>query len=376
MVGPSKKQKSLSGGASKAPRSELSTLDFGSAGGDVARALAECAGKMEIHEGGDDFSSVAEEAAVLYANDQNDAAAAVLASFVDTLPIGQGEFMWQMLLDLYKLTGMRAEFDERVIAYARSFEKSPPPWDVTDAPAQKAKSSTPSVAMGAALTEQVAKQFDRVRETARKHGTVRIDLSRLRSADEAGCQLFRDLVLDLRGEGVTVRLSGCSSVAAMLGGQVTAGQAENRGMWLLLLDMLQHTDDIERFEEVAVDFAVTFEVSPPSWEPPDMEEITATTDIEGASEAPTGFALEGEVLGASAEGIRKLAAFAADQTSVNVDCSRLRRMDFVAAGSLFNVLATLQGQGKLVSLNRVNAMVAALLRVMGIDQVARLQLRA
>ena len=66
-------------------------------------------------------------------------------------------------------------------------------------------------------------------------------------------------------------------------------------------------------------------------------------------------------------------AFASDHAVVNVDCSRLRRVDFVAAGSLFNVLATLQGQGKNISLNRVNAMVAALLRVMGIDQVCTLQ---
>ncbi|QID19702.1 STAS domain-containing protein [Nitrogeniibacter mangrovi] len=331
---------------------------------------------MEVHEGGDDFSSIAEEAAVLYANGQNDAAAAVLAAFVDSLPIGQGEFMWMMLIDLYKLTGMRAEFDERVIAYARSFEKSPPAWDVADAPAQKSKSSSPSVAMGAALTEEVGKQFVRVRETALKHGAVRIDLSRLRSADDAGCTLFRDLVGALREQGVTVKLSGCAAVAAMLGGQVTVGQAENRNMWLLLLDMLQHTDDMDRFEEVAVDYAVTFEVSPPSWEAPSMEAMATTTDIESTPAAPQGFALEGELLGANAEGIRKLAAYAADHAAVEVDCSRLRRVDFVAAGSLFNVLSTLQGQGKLVSLNRVNAMVAALLRVMGIDQVARLQIQA
>lgn len=376
MVGPSKKHNVAPGKPTQGPRSELSTLDFAAAGGDVARALAECADKMEIREGGDDFAAVSEEAAVLYANGQNDAAAAVLASYVDGLPTGTGEFLWMMLIDLYKLTGMRAEFDERVIAYARSFEKSPPPWDGSDAPSAKPKSSSPSVAMGAALTEQLARQFERVRETARKHGTVKIDLSRLRSADEAGCRLFRELVTGLRGEGVLVRLAGCASVAAMLGGQVTAGQAENRSMWLLLLDMLQHTDDIDRFEEVAVDYAVTFEESPPSWEPPAMEAVAATTDVSAEADTPNGFAIEGDLLGANAEGIRKLAAFASDQASVEVDCSRLRRVDFVAAGSLFNVLATLQGQGKLVSLNRVNAMVAALLKVMGVDQVSRLQLQA
>lgn len=373
MVGSSKKQQTPDSNEMKGPRSELSTLDFGAGGADVQRALAECADKMEVHEGADDSSAIAEEAAVLYANGQNDAAAAVLEVHVTSLPAGQGEFMWMMLLDLYKLTGMRAEFDEHVIEYARSFEKSPPPWDVANTPVKKAKTSTPSVALGSSLNEQVAKQFDRVRETARKHGTVKIDLSRLRSADEVGAEMLRSLIHGLRKEGIQVKLAGCASMAAMLGGQVTVGQPENRSLWLLLLDMLQHTDDMDRFEEVAVDYAVTFEESPPSWEPPAMEDFVSTTDVSAAAPEPQGFALEGDLLGASAEGIRNLVAFASDHAVVNVDCSRLRRVDFVAAGSLFNVLATLQGQGKNISLNRVNAMVAALLRVMGIDQVCTLQ---
>ena len=103
--------------------------------------------------------------------------------------------------------------------------------------------------------------------------------------------------------------------------------------------------------------------------------VTTSSQLEYAVRMDQGFVLEGDVLGASADSIRQLAAFAANHSSIEVDCSRLRRMDFVAAGSLFNVLATLQTQGKLVALKQVNAMVAALLRVMGVDQVAQLQLR-
>ena len=364
-------------GGSGASSPELSTLDFGGAGGDVARALAQCADKMEVRESGDALETVAEEAAVLYASGQNDAAALVLSEFVTTLEPGQSEFIWQMLLDLYKFTGQRAPFEECGLAYARSFEKSPPPWDGAVAPAQGARASTPSVAMGAALTEQSARQFERVREAALKGGAVRIDLTRLRSADEAGCRLLRETMVALRRASATVRLSGSKSLANMLAGQVKAGRRENQQMWLLLLDLLQHTDEIEQFEEVAVDYAVTFEESPPSWEPQAMTELVSTTSELGsvAPEPETGFALEGELLGASAEPVRRLAAFAADRASAEVDCSRLKRIDFVCAGVLFNVLATLQAQGKLVMLNDVNAMVAALLRVMGVDQVAQLQLR-
>ncbi len=375
MAGSGRKPNGTRGGSGS--RAELSTLDFGGAAGDVARALAQCADKMELREGGDAMETVAEEAAVLYANGQNDAAAQVLSEFVATQPAGEGEFIWQMLLDLYKFTGQRAPFDECGLAYARSFEKSPPPWDGHDAPAQGTRASTPSVAMGAALTEQAARQFDRVREAALKGGAVRIDLTRLRSADETGCRLLREMMIALRRASATVRLSGSKTLANMLAGQVKAGRRENQHMWLLLLDMLQTTDDIERFEEIAVDYAVTFEESPPSWEPQAMTELVASTSELGSVAPPPaeGFVLEGDVLGASAEPVRALAAFAAERSSVEVDCARLRRMDFVCAGALCNVLATLQAQGKLVTLKDVNAMVAALLRVMGVDQVAQLQLR-
>ena len=374
MAGSSQNRKP--GSATKAPQSALSTLDFAAAGGDVARALAECAGKIEVQEGGDAFAGVSEDAAVLYANGQNDIAAQVLLEFVSDLSPGQGETVWMMLLDLYRLSGKRAEFDEQVINYARSFEKSPPPWGAEAGPDAGAKAAMPAVALGAALNEQVAKQFDRVRDAARKAGGVRLDLSRVRSADEAGCGHLRQLQADLKEAAVKVRIVGAASLANMLRGQVQAGRRENQQMWLLLLDLLQHTENVELFEEVALDYAITYEESPPSREPHDVTQLASTTaELAAAVQMHEGFSLEGDVLGANAEPVRQLAAFASDRSRVDVDCSKLRRLDFVCAGSLFNVFAQLQGQGKLIVLKDVNAMVAALLRVMGIDQVARLQLR-
>jgi anti-anti-sigma regulatory factor len=161
----------------------------------------------------------------------------------------------------------------------------------------------------------------------------------------------------------------------MLAGQVHPGRAEGRDAWLLLLEMLQYTGEQERFENLAVDYAVTFEESPPSWEGKARPEEESSLPEESGAAAGNGIRLEGELTGATTESIRKLAAFAADRPIVEVDCSQLRRIDFVSAGTLFNILATLQAQGKLVVLRNVNAMVAALLRVMGVDQVAQVMLR-
>jgi anti-anti-sigma regulatory factor len=145
-----------------------------------------------------------------------------------------------------------------------------------------------------------------------------------------------------------------------------------------LLELLQYAGDQARFENLAVDYAVTFEESPPSWErrgaPAPSPERPAPV-VPTAQLDPDGFAFEGELTGAGNETLKRLAGFASGRNQLKIDCARLRRIDFVCAGTLFNILVTLQAQGKLVSFVNVNAMVAGLLRVMSVDQVAHVTLR-
>ena len=87
------------------------------------------------------------------------------------------------------------------------------------------------------------------------------------------------------------------------------------------------------------------------------------------------YVLEGEIVGPNTDVLRKIPRFASDRTKVEVDCGRLRRMDFVSAGTLFNIVSQLHTQGRLVVFKNVNSMVAALMQVMGLHQVARIELR-
>jgi ABC-type transporter Mla MlaB component len=52
-----------------------------------------------------------------------------------------------------------------------------------------------------------------------------------------------------------------------------------------------------------------------------------------------------------------------------IDCSRLIRVDFNAAGQLINGLLPLIGQGKKIEFHEVNHLVAALFKVMGLQDV-------
>lgn len=359
---------------------ELSTLDFS---GDATHALAQYAGLVEVNEVGAGLGAVYEEAAVLYANGSTEAAEAVLSAVLDSPSHQPGEGVWMMLLDLYRLTGQRQRFEARVLDYATRFERSPPPWqDLSSSQTHERANVVPLLSLSGTLSGQSSTQFEQIAVIGKKRGAIRIDLGRLRGVDEPGCIRFRALLRELAAERVVVSLLKCGQLVEMLVGQVHMGRAEGRDQWLLLLEMLQHTGEQDRFEQIAVDYAITFEESPPSWEPK-MERESISTDAIDAAAAATateaaaveGFALGGEVTSAATDSIRKLAAFAAERQRVEVDCAQLRRLDFVSAGTLFNILASLQAQGKQVVLRNVNAMVAALLRVMGVDQVAQVMLR-
>ncbi|WP_332670460.1 STAS domain-containing protein [Aromatoleum sp.] len=356
--------------AAPLPAAELSSPDLTDHAPD---ALAQYADLVEVREVGAGIGAVYEEAAVLYANGNVPAAEAVL----DSPSNHAREGVWMMLLDLYRLTGQRQRFETRVLDYATRFERSPPPWlDLSAVPARERPHPRPLVTLSGSLSGQAAAQFEQIAVIGKKSGTIRIDLGHLRSVDENGCAMFRQLLKELAAERVTVSLLKCARLADMLVGQVHPGCAEGRDGWLLLLEMLQHTGEQDRFEQLAVDYAITFEESPPSWEPKAEQEAQSTAALEAVAAAKEGFSLDGEVTGAAAESMRKLAAYAAERQRVEVDCVGLRRMDFVSAGMLFNTLADMKTQGKQVILKNVNAMVAALLRVMSVDQVAQVTLRA
>ncbi|MDX9699851.1 MAG: STAS domain-containing protein [Rhodocyclaceae bacterium] len=353
---------------------ELSTIDFG----DASVALSDCAGQVEVQEVGPGLGAAFEEAAVLYANGDVREAEAALESVLGEGHGAAGEGLWMMLLDLFRLTGQKDRFESRVLDYATRFERSPPPWTDLSNKVRRAKADVvPLINLVGVLSTKTADQIGQIRVIGERSGSIRVDLKRLRGCDEEGCHLLLQLIRDLRAERAKLTILNASQLAELLAAQVKVGEASNKEGWLLLLEMLQHTDEFERFEQIALDYAITFEESPPSWEAVERiatEELREIEEEQARSEST--FVFEGELINAGGDTLRNLAAFASERSAVEVDCTDLRRMDFVTAGTLFNILSTLRTQGKQIKLQNVNAMVAALLRVMGVDQVAQVMVRA
>ncbi|MEC5384790.1 STAS domain-containing protein [Uliginosibacterium sp. H3] len=378
---PEKGNSSPTSGARRANKDEITTTMDLTNLGDMGRALQAAAGKIQVSEGSHEEHAAVEEAAILYANASDDGACAVLEAAIDGAIGKASEELWLMLFDLYRLTGQKASFDARSEAFTQTFEISPPIWDETaPAPAvERKQSSAPAVNLSGTLSGNARPQFEQLARIGQKMGKLRIELTRLKGIDETGCALLNETLAALKRAKVEVVLFGAPHALTLIEPKLKVGEKTDQPYWMLALSLIQQTADADRFDQVALDYAITFEESPPSYEPPPVvapEELAEVAAAEPEPEADVDrFAMTGVVSGNQPEALRQLAVYASQRTRVEVDCTQLKRLEFVSAGALFNQIAQLQGQGKQTLLFRPNAMVAALLRVMGIDQVAEIERR-
>lgn len=321
-----------------------------------------------------------EEAAMLFASDQAAAARVALEQAVNGSAAMKGsegsEQAWDMLFELYQLSGKREAFETLALAYAARFEKSPPTWGES-----RSEVRDPALATGGrafmALTSVLNAKSDEVLKQLLKMAAgnqwVRLDLSRLADADNGGCALLVSALKKLRKEKRECVLNGSDHLAAILKRKIVPGERENEAVWLLLLELYQRLYRQEPFEETALQYAITFEVSPPSWEAPREKPLSApVAPVQAATGIPS---LSGEIVGAGASAFAEILAAAERQDEVVIDASRLQRMDFVSAGMLLNALLALQTAGKRVRISSVSHLVAALFAVIGIGEIATLETR-
>ncbi|MCC2959864.1 hypothetical protein LK540_05410 [Massilia sp. IC2-278] len=362
---------------------------------------------------------VVEESAILYANGQADLAEGMLRDCLAEL--GRSERLpWWMLFDLYQAQGREQEFDSIAIDYASHFETSPPAYtDRLPRQAQEAFAGVaPTLRLPATLDASLGAHLPALHKPAPPGTPVRLDFGAVRSANAAGCAALLASLQALRRAGRPVVLASADALLAVLRPMLAIGErGSGEAPWLLLLELLQLLDREKDFEETAMDYCVTFEVSPPSFETP----LRAADGIGGAADpgnaAPSLAAAPGaeqrfllpplvdgdigallaaidayasaqaasvQTAGATAVPALEQAAGASPGVGqpdtgvpalaapVVLDCSRLARIGFSAAGALHVRLRSLAGAGHPVELRDLNHMVAALLRLLNYGDCARL----
>jgi len=348
---------------------------------------------LSMEVGGSSLPPAFEEAAVLYSNGQSTAAATILWQAIKENALGgHAKQAWAMLFDLYQAIGRKEDFESLAIDYSARFETSPPTWDDAIAPpredARPAAAGAPSaVTMPATLDAQAVRQIEQVQRLAQRNRAVLLDVTPVRAVDPIGADLLLRLLTAFARAQRELLVQGADALVEVVAGTIEAGRRDpSESCWLLQLELLRLLGRQQEFEDLSIDYCVTYEVSPPPWEAMPAAVRVAAPGAYGpgaqAAGADSGFSagadafvVSGELSGRAQEALAALRGYASDRAEVVVDCRGLRRLDFVAAGELLNEVVSLRTGGKYLVFRDLNHLVAALLAVMGIPDLAEIRLR-
>ena len=353
--------------APAAPTLDVSALASSLAGQPGPSSSAEASPAPEV-------APIIVEAATLFANGEVEQALARLSNSVREEDLGDSaQQAWLMLFDLYQHRGQRVEFEALALEFVVKFERSPPAWIESDERHDPALATggIGYFALNGMLTGASAAELEKLRSTPGQ--TVRIDCGRLLGLDGPGCRLLREALLSIHDAGKEVMLTGESRLLAFLERFCQPGKIEaDAAAWALLLDVYRTLDLKDKFEEAAVNYAVTFEVSPPSWEPQPRAEVRRSAVLRPVEAAEQALILSGELSGAGEPLARQLQDWAGANKMLVVDMSRATRVDLATAGLMLRVLSELQKSGTTIQIRGANELICALFGVVGLNRVARI----
>ncbi len=324
------------------------------------------AGGIVVEEASGASSSVIDEAAILYANNQNDA----VESALKTALMSDDPRGWHMLFDLYRLQNREKDFEQIALQYATRFETSPPVWGIL-APAIEAveQDAASSLSLPPFLDMKACASLRSDLTAAARHATILLDFSRIEMVDEAGASECTRILAGARKLQCKLKVSGVDRLIRLLQ-DLNRATRSRPAHWLLLLELYQLLGRQNEFEDLAVDYAVRFEVSPPSWVEPTVVEVVHAPMPEPTDDALT---LSGEITPRNETAFQQMARFAATRSEILIDLSQVTRVDYASVSSLIGLLMQWLGEGKTVTLRNQHTLINELFRVMGIDQLAQLQ---
>jgi anti-anti-sigma regulatory factor len=337
---------------------------------------------IEVTHANAGMGAVLENAVLLYASGHTEQARALLADGIANDPETQlAPLAWLALFDLHQRTLDRPAFEQLSLAYVVRFERSAPAWNDQMRPIAAPRAQPGGyIGVTGKLTADSATQLEALkRAIAGNVSQARFDMAAISDFDDAGARLLADVLGEARRRQYPLRLQRMDNLHRALEAAVKKGPAGGEGAWLLALELLQWQGARDAFDDRAVDYAVTFEVSPPSWEPPILAGEAALPGAGGAPagpvEADPSAAAEdsdtlkwaGVIAGAHPVQIAKLTEFAAGRSVLSLDMTEVDRVDFVGAGAVFNAIKSIEGQGKSVQILGTTAIVRAMLLLIGIS---------
>ena len=348
---------------------------------------------------------VLEDAAIRFANSDDTGAESVLLLALqgEHAAVDLKDTWTTALLDMYRCTGQLANYERLALEFAQRSDRgnrhsrasrqragtlgSPPGYATWQSPA--------------ILDKAAVLQLQASVASGHTHTHTRLDWLALKAITAEAAKALASVMAQWCEQPLTLQFENLEMLDAQLCINTPVGDSQvPHFWWQLRLNTLRVLAARDEFELVSMDYCVTYEVSPPAWQsacchrayaPPapatsplafgdDSHDTTATGPLTEATPFvdanATRVALAGEVTGSAAAGLNTLQAALQANADVLVNGDSLVRVDFSAAGSILNWVASAQAAGKKVEFCRLPHLVAAFFNLIGINEHARVSARA
>lgn len=358
-----------------------------------------------------------EEAVIRFAHGDDAGAEAILLQALasESAPAAEGEndaaaerddSRWRTLFDLYRATGDAAKFAAARMRYAQRMKRMGPDWVSLAELARSVKAVTASEeAEHAGDSEGAVADWSSPARLARdglmsltralsQAGAVwTLDWRALTAIEAEAAAPLRVLLTHWADSPVNLRFIGTAQLLAVLAEAAPNNERGTDDVWwqlhLAALRVMHLPDD---FELVALNYCITYEVSPPSWQDPKGEctalaapppnrpssvwSLLSSGESESFPSTDSGFAaLAGDLRGESLSYWHRLDADLRHSTAPVISCAALLRMDLAAAGTLLSWVRARDANGERVQFVDAHRLISALFGLVGIMDHATVAVR-
>lgn len=358
-----------------------------------------------------------EDAAIRFVNADFAGAEQALRSLVDNPANIATVNFWNVLFDFYRASGRHDRYEAMSIEFAERFGRSAPTWfslavvrqPAPMAPDQAGLKWRCPVSLGALDIASLVRRADLAAQP------WVLDWSALEALRDDAAEPLQAALTAWSRQPLALHFIQAERLTRALRLQAPDDDSSANPVWwqarMELLRLLRQPDE---FERVALDYCIAYEVSPPSWVRPVCncvivrvegampDEFSSPIDAPPSNFGVTDFALSipgdgsvvlpakpqplavpvvalaGDLAGEADHAVAELDAALARSggvAAIIIDCDRLARIDFTAAGSLLNWAAARHGEGVTIQFRHLHRLIAAFVNVVGLQEFARLHVR-
>ena len=358
-----------------------------------------------------------EEASISFANSDDASAEATLLEMLTPggSRTGQSE-VWMALFDLYRATDSQEKFENAAIRFVQKFDRSAPQWFSLPAMVKQLAGPAALAPIGGQTADWICSSTMGIQTVAAMKAALakapmpwRLNWTNLKTIEPNAVDTLCQVFAGWSAQPVKLRFMGDVHFHQILQKATPSGDRTTpQDWWQLRLEALRVAHRPDEFELTALDFCVTYEVSPPAWKvacceyksldsqglamsgntiignaygdsmPSAYSAFDGDTQMDAVSSQMSSLLsveLSGQIEGDAIAMLEKLDSRLKGADIMVISCAKLIRVDFSAAGTLLNWVSARQAENREVLFTDVNRLVAAFFNVIGITEHAKVTTR-